>query len=169
MRASWPARKTTHEASRPNCRCCRSSWPSTPRRRSRVIADSFDEFNATKLRIDSIVKALRLGSATENVPGYEGSKLQPGVSLSLKKVTDVWTKMSADADRIVKSKEQILNLTTTANAFTGRIPQVSARLDEVVRAMSDSGAAASQINIANRQIVLADRMSRRVTEILCRR
>jgi len=128
--------------------------------------DSFDEFTATKLRIDSIVKALRLGSATENVPGYEGSKLQPGVSLSLKKVTDVWTKMSADADRIVKSKEQILNLTTTANAFTGRIPQVSARLDEVVRAMSDSGAAASQINIANRQIVLADRMSRRVTEIL---
>ncbi len=128
--------------------------------------DSFDEFTATKTRIDSIVKALRIGSTTENVPGYEGSILQPGVSASLKKVTDVWTKMSADADRIVKSKEQILNLTTTANSFTGRIPQVSARLDEVVRAMSDSGAAASQINIANRQIVLADRMSRRVTEIL---
>jgi twitching motility protein PilJ len=32
--------------------------------------------------------------------------------------------------------------------------------------MSDSGAPASQINLANRQIVLADRMSRRVTEIL---
>src|SRR4030095_3075322 len=40
------------------------------------------------------------------------------------------------------------------------------RLDEVVRAMSDAGAPASQINLANRQIVLADRMSRRVTEIL---
>ena len=32
--------------------------------------------------------------------------------------------------------------------------------------MSDAGAPASQINLANRQIVLADRMSRRVTEIL---
>jgi twitching motility protein PilJ len=31
--------------------------------------------------------------------------------------------------------------------------------------MSDAGAPASQINLANRQIVLADRMSRRVTEI----
>jgi twitching motility protein PilJ len=35
----------------------------------------------------------------------------------------------------------------------------------VVRAMSDAGAPASQINIANRQIVLANRMAQRVAEI----
>ncbi len=129
-------------------------------------ADSFGEFTATKTRIDGIVKALRNGSLTEGVPGYESNPREPGVSSALKKVTEIWTKMSQDADRISKSQDQIVNLSDTANSFTGRIPQLSARLDEVVRAMSDSGAAASQINIANRQIVLADRMSRRVTEIL---
>ena len=127
-------------------------------------AESFDEFKATKSRIDTIVKALRTGG--EGVPGYEGDINQKGVDLALKKVTTVWTKMSQDADRISKSENQIINLSDTANSFNARIPQISARLDEVVRAMSDSGAPASQINLANRQIVLADRMSRRVTEIL---
>ncbi len=100
------------------------------------------------------------------MPGYEGSVNQAGVSSALKKVTTIWTKMAQDGDRIIKSQDQIVNLSDTAASFTGRIPQISARLDEVVRAMSDAGAPASQINLANRQIVLADRMSRRVTEIL---
>jgi twitching motility protein PilJ len=127
-------------------------------------AESFEEFKATKQRIDTIVKALNTGG--EGVPGYRASALQPGVSAALRKVSADWTKMSADADRIIKSENQIVTLSDTATAFNARIPQISARLDEVVRAMSDAAAPASQINLANRQIVLADRMSRRVTEIL---
>lgn len=127
-------------------------------------AESFEEFKATKDRGGVIVNALRKGGS--GVPGYEGSVREPGVSSALKRVNTIWTKMAADADRITKSQEQIVNLSDTANAFSSRIPQISARLDEVVRAMSDAGAPASQINLANRQIVLADRMSRRVTEIL---
>jgi twitching motility protein PilJ len=131
-------------------------------------ADAFAEFKDSKAQIDARVKALRVGGTVgdQSVPGYEGNKNELGVSSALGKVTTVWTKMSADADRIIKSENQIVSLNDTANAFNARIPQISARLDEVVRAMSDSGAPASQINLANRQIVLADRMSRRVTEIL---
>ncbi|KFN43414.1 methyl-accepting chemotaxis protein [Arenimonas oryziterrae] len=129
-------------------------------------ADSFGEFTATKKRIDEIVLTLRKGSVTQNVEAYEGNVREQGVGVALKKVTDIWTKMSQDAERIAKSQQQILNLTDTTNSFTGRIPQLSARLDEVVRAMADSGAPASQTYLANRQMVLADRMSRRVTEIL---
>jgi twitching motility protein PilJ len=131
-------------------------------------AESFDEFKATKTNVDQLVLALRKGGTVggETVPGYEGSVREPGVSSALKKVTDTWTKMSGDANRILKSQDQIVNLSDTANSFNARIPQISARLDEVVRAMSDAGAPASQINLANRQIVLAERMRSRVTEIL---
>jgi twitching motility protein PilJ len=131
-------------------------------------ADSFEEFKATKAQIDALVTALRKGGKVGNdrVPGFEGSVNQAGVSSALKQVTSTWTKMAQDGERIIKSQDQIVNLSDTAASFTGRIPQISARLDEVVRAMSDAGAPASQINLANRQIVLADRMSRRVTEIL---
>src|SRR4249919_129280 len=115
-------------------------------------AESFGEFTATKARIDAIVTALRKGGA-EGVPGYEGSVREPGVSSALKKVTGIWTKMSLDADRIGKSQQQILNLTDTANSFNTRIPLLSARLNEVVTSMSDSGASSTQINLANRQLV----------------
>src|SRR5690606_13011364 len=40
-------------------------------------ADAFAEFKATKSRIDQIVAALRSGSATEGVPGYEGDANAP--------------------------------------------------------------------------------------------
>src|SRR5574338_493193 len=46
-------------------------------------ADSFDEFKATKARIDTITSALTKGSSAEGVPGYAGSKLEPGVSAAL--------------------------------------------------------------------------------------
>ncbi|MEO6173191.1 MAG: methyl-accepting chemotaxis protein, partial [Arenimonas sp.] len=126
-------------------------------------AESFDAFQATKARINVIVKALNDGG--EGVDGYRGSKNALGVSSALAKVTEIWTRMSKDADRISVSQKQILAFSDNATSFTARIPQISARLDEVVRSMSDSGSNSNQINIANRQVVLADRMSRRVTEI----
>jgi len=128
--------------------------------------DAFTEFEATKARIDSIIAALRTGSVAEGVPGYEGDPNALGVSSALGKVTETWDPMAAAAERIIASKEEVLNLADTANQFTARVPRLSFQLDEVVRALSDANAPASQISIANRQIVLADRMSRRVTEIV---
>ena len=129
-------------------------------------ADAFTEFKATKARIDSIVEALRTGSETENVPGYEGDPNALGVSSALEKVTQTWTPMAEAADRITQSEEEVLNLADTAAQFTARVPRLAFQLDEVVRSLSDANAPASQISIANRQLVLADRMSRRVTEIV---
>ncbi len=126
-------------------------------------AESFDAFQATKSRIDTIVKSLNDGG--NGVDAYRNNINALGVKSALAKVTEVWTRMSKDANRISTSQKQILEFSDNAGSFSARIPQISARLDEVVRQMADSGASASQINLANRQIVLADRMSRRVTEI----
>jgi len=126
-------------------------------------AESFDAFQATKARIDTIVKSLNDGG--NGVDAYRNNINALGVKSALAKVTEVWTRMSKDANRISTSQKQILEFSDNAGSFSARIPQISARLDEVVRQMADSGASASQINLANRQIVLADRMSRRVTEI----
>ncbi|PZO06919.1 MAG: chemotaxis protein [Lysobacteraceae bacterium] len=129
-------------------------------------ADAFTEFKATKTRIDSIVAALQTGSAAEGVDGYEGNPNALGVSSALGKVTETWKPMAEAATRIEQSEDKVLNLADTAAQFTARVPRLAFQLDEVVRALSDANASASQISIANRQIVLADRMSRRVTEIV---
>jgi twitching motility protein PilJ len=126
-------------------------------------AESFDAFQAAKSRIDTIVKSLNDGG--NGVNAYRNNINALGVKSALGKVTEVWTRMSKDANRISTSQKQILEFSDNAGSFSARIPQISARLDEVVRQMADSGASSSQINLANRQIVLADRMSRRVTEI----
>ncbi len=126
--------------------------------------ESFDSFEATKKRIEVIVKALNEGGS-EGVVGYKNDFNSGGVRSALGKVTEVWTRMSKDANRISQSQKQVLEFSDNAGSFTARIPQISARLDEVVNTMVDAGSSPTQINYANRQIVLADRMSRRVTEI----
>lgn len=117
-------------------------------------ADSFVEFKATQGRITEIVATLK---KSHNSLGAQGALAQ---------VSKTWTTISANVDQILKSEDEVVNLAITANQFTARVPQLSARLSEVVSAMSDYSAPAAQINLANRQIVLADRMARRVSEVV---
>ncbi|MGL6290753.1 MAG: methyl-accepting chemotaxis protein [Silanimonas sp.] len=127
--------------------------------------EAFAELQGTRDTIVTAVGALNDGTGDKGVPGYKGDINMPQVNASLGQVTETWTRMSTDTDKILAAQDEILALAQTADAFTGRIPRLTARLDEVVRAMSDAGAPASQINIANRQIVLANRMAQRVAEI----
>lgn len=127
--------------------------------------EAFAELQGTRDAIVTAVGALNDGSGDKGVPGYRNDFNLLNVRDALGEVTETWTRMSTDTDRILAAQGEILALAQTADSFTGRIPRLTARLDEVVRAMSDAGAAASQINIANRQIVLANRMAQRVAEI----
>ena len=117
-------------------------------------ADSFAEFKATKERIAEIVATL---NKSHNVLGAQGALAQ---------VSKTWGTISGNADQILKSEKELVSLSNTANQFNARVPQLSSRLSEVVNAMSDYNAPAQQINLANRQIVLVDRMARRVTEVV---
>jgi twitching motility protein PilJ len=117
-------------------------------------AESFIEFKATKDRIAEIVATLK---KSHNSLGAKGALAQ---------VDKTWKTISANSDIILNSEDEVVNLANTANQFTARVPQLSARLSEVVSAMSDYSAPAGQINLANRQIVLADRMARRVSEVV---
>jgi len=128
--------------------------------------DAFDDLATVQQRIDALVLGLRNGSVELGVAAYANNALEPGVASRVGRVDALWKKMSADADRIRKQRELVLATTETARRFNVRTPQLSAMLAEVVRGMSDAGAPASQLNLANRQIVLVDRMSRRATEIL---
>ena len=89
-----------------------------------------------------------------------------GAKGALAQVSKTWSTIAKNSDQILKSEKEVVSLANTANQFTARVPQLSARLSEVVSAMSDYSAPAAQINLANRQIVLADRMARRVTEVV---
>jgi twitching motility protein PilJ len=117
-------------------------------------AAAFAAFRTTKGRIEADVGALqsRFGDAT-------------GVSGPIAKVARTWAPLGKSAEQVAASETAVLQLAGNADRFTARVPQLQAQLDEVVRAMSASGAASSQVYIALRQVVLASTMARRVTEI----
>src|SRR5690606_5693888 len=79
--------------------------------------------------------------------------------------TATWAPLGKSAEQVLASQKAVLGLADSANNFTGQVPQLQARLDELVRAMSGSGSPSSQVYYALRQVVLSGTMARRVTEI----
>ncbi len=127
--------------------------------------EAFAELKGTRDEIVIAVGALNDGTGNMGVPGYKNSLQMPQVGASLGQVTQTWERMAIDTKRILDAQNEVLSLSQTADQFTGRIPRLTSRLDEVVRAMADANAPSAQVYFANRQIVLANRMAQRVAEI----
>ncbi len=125
--------------------------------------EAFDELSATRTRIQKILETLRNGDAAEGIPAYAES---PVVGQHLGELASQWSPMNEDVGKILERKDLVLNLSDTAAEFSTAVPQLTSRMDEVVRYMTETGAPSSQIYTAARQITLADRMQRRVSEIL---
>src|SRR5690606_35138806 len=117
-------------------------------------AEAFQAFRQTRAQIDSTVSGLQSRFGGE-----------PGVSGPLQQLTRTWNPLAQQADQIVQSEQAVLALAGNADRFVGRVPQLQAQLNEVVRAMTAGGAPASQVFNALQQVVVAGTMARRVTEI----
>jgi len=123
--------------------------------------DAFDELENTRAQVQTNLDALSKGSDAN--PGYTGDTV---VGVPLQRLTETWGPMSDAARRILDSREMVLGLTGTAEQFASNVPLIQAEMDEVVRAMDSAGNATfAQLSMALRQIVLADRMLRHVTQI----
>lgn len=117
-------------------------------------AKAFEALRQTHAAIDGDVKSLNnnFGQTT-------------GVSSEIQKVAQTWSTLDKQAQQVLASEKAVLALAGNAESFATRVPQLQARLDELVRAMSSSGSPSSQVYIALRQVVLSGTMARRITEI----
>ncbi|KOR49219.1 chemotaxis protein [Xanthomonas oryzae] len=115
---------------------------------------AFAAFKETKGRIDSTVSDL------DGRYGQEGP-----ITSSMSQLKATWVPLSKNADQVIASEQAVLAIAVNANRFSGSVPQLQAQLNEVVRAMTVSGAPASQIYNTLQQVVVAGTMARRVTEI----
>lgn len=88
-----------------------------------------------------------------------------GVAGPIETVTNTWQPLGKSAGEVLESEKAVLALAGNADSFANRLPQLQARLDELVRAMSASGSPSSQVYLALRQVVLSGTMARRITEI----
>ena len=123
--------------------------------------DAFDELRETRNIIDNAVSTLRNGDPAIGLPPSPDA-----VNDELATLEDTWSTIDGFATQILDRTDLVIELADSAIAFSDNIPQLQAQSDQVVRRMIETGAPTVQIYVASRQLVLADRMLRRVGDIM---
>jgi twitching motility protein PilJ len=123
--------------------------------------EAYTELAATHERMAIGMQSLRTGVTETGLP-----PLPSDVSQQLDELGMVWERMSGNTLSITERKGLLLALADASGAFSGAIPGIQENTDAAVRGLVQSGAPTAQVFAASRQLVLADRMLRRVTEIL---
>lgn len=112
--------------------------------------DAFTAFKKTRGDIDADIQKLNDNYGTT-----------AGVSGPISAVSKSWEPLGKSAAQVTASETAVLALAGNADSFSSKVPQLQARLDELVRAMSASGSPSSQVYIALRQVVLSATMADR--------
>ncbi len=133
--------------------------------------EAFKELEATRNNIDKYIQALNSGADAVNLvdvnfrgmPGYAEEEI---VTKQLQELGRSWAALNTNATKILGNKELVLSSAATATDFSGQIPILNSRMDEVVNILTNRSGTTQQVQISMRQMLLADRMIRRVQEIL---
>jgi twitching motility protein PilJ len=102
------------------------------------------------------------GNPVSGVPAI--SDHASGVDVS--RLASTWVGVSESANLIVDSRDVILQLHTTANTLSERIPELQVEYDEVVEILLENDADAGQVAVAQRQSWLAERIVRSINKVL---
>ncbi len=121
---------------------------------------SFSELEGTRDTIDKHIQALNKGDGS--MPGYAG---ESGVANELKELGSAWMQVMTNATKILEGKALVLDTAATSEDFSSKMPILNSRMNEVVNILTERNGSAGQVYISTRQMLLADRMIRRVQEI----
>ena len=123
--------------------------------------EAFNELSSTYRRMTAAMASLRNGSSDSGLPPVPADVADQMAQLGV-----TWDRMSVDASSIRDSENLLLSLGDASSKFSAIIPAIQETSDKVVRQLTESGAPNQQVFAASRQLVLADRMLRHVTEVL---
>lgn len=123
--------------------------------------EAFSELTATHAQMNNAMTVLSSGDASRSLPA-----VPPAVTNNLIRLNTTWKRISANTASITDREALLLSLAEASNNFKGIIPEIQESADNAVRQLTESGAPNQQVFGASRQLVLADRMLRRTSEIL---
>jgi twitching motility protein PilJ len=123
--------------------------------------DAFKSLEATRNSIDDLLNKLKKGDSSTGMQGYGNSD----VSKEISDLDRAWAPLNTNATKILDSKEQVLSTAGVAADFNGKMPVLNSRMEEVIKILTEKNGSASQVMISSREMLLADRMQRRVQTI----
>ena len=124
--------------------------------------DAFKSLEQTRNSIDDLLNKLKKGDPTTGMQGYANS----GAASQIADLDKAWAPLNTNATKILDSKEQVLNTASTAADFNSKMPVLNSRMEEVVKILAERNGSPTQVQISSREMLLADRMQRRVQSIL---
>nr|WP_223789824.1 methyl-accepting chemotaxis protein [Marinicella sp. NBU2979] len=120
---------------------------------------AFDDLITDRRIIDDTIRSLRDGN--DQYP-----ELPTDVLPRFDALSDKWNTMNDNALIIINQRERIEELTDISDKFASEIPILQASSDAVVKRLVAINENRGLIYLASQQLVLADRMLRRMSEIL---
>ncbi|WP_448096856.1 methyl-accepting chemotaxis protein [Luteibacter yeojuensis] len=129
--------------------------------------DSFRELSATRNTIDSAVQRLVKGDDKTGMPAYaDASANAAPAGRAIGALANAWHQLDADIGKILSNKDLVLSSGERADLFSKQMPLLNARTDEVLNIVQQKNASVEQTFTIARWMLMADRMIRRVQEIL---
>jgi hypothetical protein len=123
--------------------------------------DAFDELDLARQQIGRSIASLRHGDPALRIPPADGARND-----LLEHVERDWREIDRLAATITLHQPDVLNASDAASDIAGQLPQLQARLDEVMSTLARSGAPAAQIRLLAQQILLAQRLGDGVRRLL---
>jgi twitching motility protein PilJ len=123
--------------------------------------DAFLELGNSSGKITSAMDKLRSGSVSTGLP-----PTPLAVDVPMRQLNLTWDRMSTNAGSILARESLVLELASARDVVQENIPDIQQNTDASIRALTQSGAPTDQVVSANRQLVLAERILRHVSEVL---
>jgi len=127
--------------------------------------DSFNELEGTRNAIDSAVKRLMSGDPKSGMQPYADKDTTPA-GRATTKLNDAWKQLDGDISKILLNKAVVLDSSQRADDLSKQLPLLNSSMEQVVNILQQRNGSADQMLGTSRQMLLGDRIIRRVQEVL---
>ncbi|WP_267222591.1 methyl-accepting chemotaxis protein [Dyella silvae] len=127
--------------------------------------DSFKELETNRNAIDSAVQRLAKGDEKGGLKPYADNNAS-AAGRAATALGNAWGQLDADIGKILSNKALVVDSAQRAGTLSRDLPLLNSSMEQVVNILQQRGGSAEQTYTSARQMLLADRMIRRVQEVL---
>jgi len=127
--------------------------------------ESFKELESTRNAIDSAVQRLKNGDTATGMHAYANNNATPA-GQAVSALGASWKQLDADINKILSNKAVVLDSGQRAATLSQQMPLLNSSMDQVVTILQQRNGSSEQMLGTSRQMLSADRIIRRVQEVL---
>ncbi|MFZ0869275.1 MAG: methyl-accepting chemotaxis protein [Rhodanobacter sp.] len=128
-------------------------------------ADSFKELEGDRNSIESAVQRLNKGDPATGMQGY-GDNNATSSGRAVTALDSSWKQLDTDIGKILSNKAVVIDSGLRAGTLSQQMPLLNSSMEQVVNILQQRNGGADQMLGTSRQMLSADRIIRRVQEIL---